>query len=154
MEPIHLWLSIYDKQTKKPLRQIQPILPAVILAYQQSFKLSAITAEEATDKLGILLNNHKYLSLIKDWEQEGYFTIEERRFGSMVSRLYHLKKLSSAAYKDLDELKNRTELHMMTNEDLHYLAFGSLLSSKHAAYRTNSPWLIAAESVIQQQKTL
>ncbi|MFB1083237.1 hypothetical protein [Jeotgalibacillus sp. JSM ZJ347] len=154
MQPIHLWLSVYDQQTKKPKRQIQPILPLVILTYQKSLKNSQPTELSISAMSSYIDLNEQYLSLLKQWEREGYFTIEERRFGSMISRLFHLDEKAIAVKRDLHQLKDRIELHMLSDEDLHYLSFSSFLNDRHKAFRTNHPWSKAAEYLIKHRKNL
>lgn len=154
MQPIHLWLSVYDRQTKKPKRQIQPILPVTILTYRESLKNTSIT-EEMISSLDDQNQLHEaYLTQLEQWEREGYFTLEERHFGSMVSRLFHLDEKAAAANLDLKKLKDRIELHMLSDEDLHYLSFSSYLNDRHKAFRTNHPWSEAAAYLIQHEKNL
>ncbi|KIL53618.1 hypothetical protein KP77_01130 [Jeotgalibacillus alimentarius] len=154
MKTIHLWLSVYDQQHKKPQRTMQPLLPAVILAYRQSMKQPAVQAEQAYQILTGLLKEDHYQQIVKEWEKQNYYSIEERRFGTMVSRLFHLEKKALQAQQDLRELKNRIELHMLVEDDLHYLSFSSLINTRHRAFRMDQPWVIAAEQWIQQRQSL
>ncbi|MDZ5713729.1 hypothetical protein [Jeotgalibacillus haloalkalitolerans] len=151
MQPIHLWLSVYDKQTKKPKRQIQPILPIVMLTYRESLKHTPVTEGELAALIDQSQLHQQYIAQLKRWEREGYFTIEERRFGAMVSRLFHLDEKAAAANRDLKKLKDRIELHMVSDDDLHYLSFSSLLQDKHKSFRTNHQWTEAADQLIAQK---
>ncbi|MBM7580766.1 hypothetical protein [Jeotgalibacillus terrae] len=154
MQPIHLWLSVYDQQNKKPQRTVQPMLPAVILAYQQSISQPDVHADEAYQILTDLLEGDHFLTTITEWEKQNYYSIEERRFGTMVSRLFHLEKKALQTQQELRELKNRIELHMLEEEDLHYLSFSSLINMRHRMFHSDQPWLNAAEQWIHQRKNL
>ncbi|TFD99340.1 hypothetical protein [Jeotgalibacillus sp. R-1-5s-1] len=157
MEPIHLWLSVFDKHTKKPKQSIQPILPAVTLAYQQSRSNQDVTQQEALDDLKHLLQEGAYVPLLKVWENQGYFRIEERHFGSMTSRLFHLAPKATNEERNRKKLRERQELLALTDDDLHYLAFSSLLNAKHSMYKPSpdeqTPYWIAVSTIIQGRKT-
>ncbi|WP_404406750.1 hypothetical protein [Jeotgalibacillus malaysiensis] len=148
MQPFHLWLSVYDRQTKKPNRKIQPILPIVINAYQASLSNVAInqkTIVSLTEKSHL---HEQYISQLKQWEREEYFTIEERRFGQMISRIFHLDQKALAAFQILKEYQDRLDLHMPTNEDLHYQTYSALLNTREQRGESNHPWAEAASQLI------
>ncbi len=148
MQPIHLWLSVYDRQTKKPKRKIQPILPVVILAYRESLADTTVTQKTITILSEKSLLHEQYTSQLKQWEREGYYTIEERRFGQMISRIFHLDQKALTALQTLKEYQNRIDLHMPTNEDLHYQTFSALLNPREQYKHTIHPWAEVASQLI------
>lgn len=152
MQPIHLWLSVYDKQTKKPKRQIQPIIPIIILAYSESINHSPVTERKLTDLSDQTHRNEKYLAQLKQWEREGYFTIEERRFGSMTSRIFHLEQKASHAFQELKEYNDRIDLHMASKDDLHYLTFSTIITGRQPVMYTERPWAEAATLLMTKHK--
>ncbi|AJD89450.1 hypothetical protein JMA_01330 [Jeotgalibacillus malaysiensis] len=152
MQPIHLWLSVYDRQTKKPKRNIQPILPIIINAYQASLNNAPINQKTITSLTEKSHLHEQYISQLKQWERGGYFTIEERRFGQMVSRIFHLDQKASAAFQSLKEYQDRIDLHIQTNEDLHYQTFSALLNTREQRGQTNHPWAEAASQLISNMK--
>lgn len=152
MQPIHLWLSVYDRQTKKPKRQLQPVLPIITLAYRESLNHSTVTETKLIALSEQASRHEEYISQLKQWEREGYFTIEERRFGSMTSRIYHLEQKALQALQELKEYNDRIDLHMPTSKDLHYLTFSVILNDRQPVMNADRPWAEAASLLISKHQ--
>jgi len=157
----HIWFYSYHHQLKKPHQTLQPKLPYLLIGIMLSkwideglvtLSSGGVSRTIAEPFSSIIKNDYLFpihivnemvkqelhITVINQWEREGYFTIEERRFGTMISRLYHLKPKSESIFKDIKASSSHFEIYSLSKEEERFIAYVLLVGDSQRVFRGGS----------------